>query len=68
LAPITQRENISESRKIYVRSVAVDSDGKHATARCVEVAGEKRCAVNAPQWVYFDEDWWQTDGCAFEVN
>ncbi|MHC4623495.1 MAG: FecR domain-containing protein [Planctomycetota bacterium] len=53
--------NINEPHKIYVQSVSMDPDGEHATARCVEVRGERRYLVTTPQWTYFDDDWWQTD-------
>ncbi len=51
------RINISESHKVYVRSVSMDADRKHATG----VKGEKRYVITTPQWTFFDGDWWQTD-------
>jgi hypothetical protein len=53
--------NIDKPKKVYVQSVTVDPDGKHATARCVEVKGHRRYTITTPQWTYFDNDWWQTD-------
>ncbi len=45
--------------KLYVRSVTLEKDGKHATAICVKKQGQ---AIGfTPQWTYFDGDWWQTD-------
>ncbi len=45
--------------KLYVRSVTLDEDGKHAMAVCVKKQGQ---AVGfTPQWTFFDGDWWQTD-------
>jgi len=45
--------------KLYVRSVTLDKDGKHATAICVKKQGQ---AIGfTPQWTFFDGDWWQTD-------
>jgi len=45
-----------ESGKIYVRSVILEPDGKHARAYCVS-----KNYGHTPQWTYFDGDWWQTD-------
>jgi ferric-dicitrate binding protein FerR (iron transport regulator) len=53
--------NINKPERIYVQSVTMAVDGKHATARCVRVRGERRYLVTTPQWTYFDDDWWQTD-------
>jgi hypothetical protein len=53
--------NIDEPKKVYVQSVTLNPDGKHATARCVEVKGHRRYTVTTPQWTYFDNNWWQTD-------
>ncbi|MHC4759366.1 MAG: FecR domain-containing protein [Planctomycetota bacterium] len=52
----------NEPEKIYIGSVTLADDGKHATARCVRgEKGEKRYTIYTPQWTYFDGDWWQTD-------
>ena len=68
LANVNSPEEIKEimlvdisdnSYKLYVRSVTLDKDGKHATAICVKKQGQ---AIGfTPQWTFFDDDWWQTD-------
>ena len=45
--------------KLYVRSVTLDKDGKHAVAVCVKKL--KQVVGFTPQWTFFDGDWWQTD-------
>lgn len=45
--------------KLYVRSVTLDKDGKHAMAVCVKKL--KQVEGFTPQWTYFEGDWWQTD-------
>ena len=53
--------NLRGPRNIYIGSVTLADDGKHATARCVRERGEKQYTIYTPQWTYFDGDWWQTD-------
>jgi hypothetical protein len=45
--------------KLYVLSVTLDEDGKHAKAVCVKKLGQT--VGFTPQWTFFDDDWWQTD-------
>jgi hypothetical protein len=47
--------------KIYVRSVTLSGDGKHAQAQCVRRTGETSMVITSPQWHFFDNDWWQVD-------
>lgn len=51
----------NEPEKIYIGSVTLADDGRHATARCVRERGEKQYTIYTPQWTFFDGDWWQTD-------
>jgi len=51
--------NMSDPGKLYVRSVNLADDRKHAIAVCVKKA--KHTHGYTPQWTYFDGDWWQTD-------
>jgi len=53
--------NISEPIKIYVRSVTLSADGRHAQAECVRRKSERSMTLTTPQWHYFDNDWWQID-------
>jgi len=52
---------LNASGKIYVRSVTVSEDGKHARAECVRYKSETSMVITRPQWHYFDNDWWQVD-------
>jgi ferric-dicitrate binding protein FerR (iron transport regulator) len=52
---------LNASGKIYVRSVTVSEDGKHAQAECVRYKSETSMVITRPQWHYFDNDWWQVD-------
>jgi len=56
-----QGVNVSGPRKVYIGSVSVNADGKHAIARCVRKKGDNRYVIYTPQWTFFDGDWWQTD-------
>jgi hypothetical protein len=51
--------NMSDSGKLYVRSVTLADNRKHAIAVCVKKA--EHTHGYTPQWTYFDGDWWQTD-------
>jgi hypothetical protein len=53
--------NITEPVRIYVRSVKLSADGKHAWADCVEPRARNHMVITSPQWHYFDNDWWQVD-------
>lgn len=47
--------------KVYVRTVTLTNDGKHAQAQCVRRSGETSMVITTPQWHFFDNDWWQVD-------
>ncbi|UCD51924.1 MAG: FecR domain-containing protein [Phycisphaerales bacterium] len=53
--------NITESITVYVRSVELSDDGKHAQAECVRRRGPSHMVITRPQWHHFDNDWWQID-------
>ena len=52
---------LNGSGKVYVRSVTVSKDGKHAQAECVRCKSETSIVITKPQWHFFDNDWWQVD-------
>jgi ferric-dicitrate binding protein FerR (iron transport regulator) len=49
------------SAQVYVRSVTVSEDGRHAQAECVHREKERTLVITTPQWHFFDDDWWQVD-------
>jgi len=53
--------NITGPIKMYVRSVTLSADGKHAQAECIRRKSERSMTLTTPQWHYFDNDWWQVD-------
>jgi hypothetical protein len=53
--------NVTESMEVYVRSVELSKDGKHARAECVRRKSANRMVITTPQWHHFDGGWWQVD-------
>lgn len=53
--------NITEPVEIYVRSVEISKDGKHAVAKCVRRKSSNHMVITYPQWHDFDGGWWQID-------
>ncbi len=53
--------NITQPVEVYVRSVEVSKDGKHARAECVQRKSGNRMVITWPQWHDFDGGWWQID-------
>ncbi len=53
--------NITEPVEVYVRSVEVSKDGKHAVAKCIQRKSSNHMVITYPQWHNFDGGWWQVD-------
>jgi ferric-dicitrate binding protein FerR (iron transport regulator) len=52
---------LNGSGKMYVRTVTLSEDGRHAQAECVRYKSENSMVITSPQWHFFDNDWWQVD-------
>jgi len=53
--------NIAGPVEVYVRSVELSKDGKHAKAECVQRKSGNRMVITNPQWHDFEGGWWQID-------
>jgi len=53
--------NITEPRQVYVRSVELSQDGRHARAECIRRKSANHLVITHPQWHHFDNAWWQID-------
>lgn len=53
--------NITEPVEVYVRSVELSKDGKHAKAECIQRKNGNHMVTTWPQWHDFDGGWWQID-------
>ncbi len=55
--------NIREKYNVYIESVTLSEDGKHARAICVKkaVKPSKYYTKTDPDWAYYNGDWWQID-------
>jgi len=53
--------NITQPVEIYVRSVELRKDGKHAKAECIQRKSGNHMVTTWPQWHDFDGGWWQID-------
>jgi ferric-dicitrate binding protein FerR (iron transport regulator) len=53
--------NITQPVEVYVRSVELSKDGKHAKAECIQRKNGNHMVTTWPQWHDFEGGWWQID-------